>query len=112
MGIFGWRDLRTDVVVDGEVVDSAYSTDHFVTVDIRITKLLADGQPVSLHSERYLRAEVCERRLALPKERWPCPGDHIRIAGKLMWDGDGFLEVHPQQAEQIEIFYRSATCTF
>ncbi|HVE70042.1 MAG TPA: hypothetical protein VNI54_01640 [Thermoanaerobaculia bacterium] len=112
LGILGWRDLDAEVVVTGEVIHSVHSTDRFLTVDVRITELLADGQPVPLTSTRYLRAEVCERDLALPKAKWPCPGDRVRIAGRLKWDGDGFLEVHPQRAQQVEVLQSSAPCTF
>ena len=105
LGIFGWRDMRVDVVVVGDVKQAVVSTDHFVTVDLRLLSVIADGQPVALSSERYLRAEVCERQLALPPSRWPRPGDRVRISGLLMWDGDGFLEVHPQRVSDVEILH-------
>ena len=112
LGIFGWRDLGTEIVVTGEVIHSVHSTDRFLTVDVEIAELLAGGQLVPLTSPRFLRAEICERGLALPEAKWPCPGDRVRIAGRLKWDGDGFLEVHPQRAQQVEVLESPTPCAF
>jgi len=103
IGILGWRDMKTSVTVAGRVEQAAYSTDHFLTLDVRLREMTANGQPVALTPPRYLRAEVCVTRLGLPQAKWPKTGDSVRITGLLMWDGDGFLEVHPQRAEDVTV---------
>lgn len=107
LGIFGWRDMGIDVRATGDVREAVFSTDHFLTVDLQLNELIADGHPVTLEPARYLRAEICERELALPHLLWPCPGDTVRISGRLMWDGDGFLEVHPLKAGDVEILQKA-----
>jgi hypothetical protein len=107
MGILGWRDLGISIVAVGQVKQSSWSTDRFVTVDLHLSEIEGDGASITLRQRRYLRAEICERQLRLPKEQWPCPGDQVRIAGRLMWDGDGFLEVHPQYRSDIEILQKA-----
>lgn len=111
-GVFGWRDLHIDAVVIGVVKQVATSTDHFVTADLHVSELTADGTPVDLQSERYLRAEICARRLRIPLPGLPCTGDKVRIAGALIWDSDGkgFLEIHPQRATGVEILERPGAC--
>src|SRR5687768_17827865 len=100
--------MGIDVVVTGLVRQITTSTDHFVTADLLVQQLTADGTSVPIQSERYLRAEICARRLGLPGTAMPCPSDRVRIAGRLVWDADGkgFLEVHPQRAEDVTILER------
>lgn len=112
-GVFGWRDVHIDAVAVGVVEQVATSTDHFVTADIRLIELTANGASVDLDNPpRYLRAEICARRLQLVKGALPCKGDRVRIAGHLMWDADGkgFLEIHPQHASDVEILERAGGC--
>ncbi len=109
-GVFGWKDMHIAAVVIGTVEQVATSTDHFVTADLRVGELTANGAPVDVDDKRYLRAEICARRLRLAKAALPCPGDTIRITGLILWDGDGFLEIHPQRAEDVEILERNGDC--
>jgi|SRR6185369_2184610 len=102
-GVLGWRDMETDAVALGEVVQAAASTDGFVTVDFRLEELRLGDEPMPLKTPRFLRAEICARVVGLSRSERPCAGDRIRLAGRLLWDGDGFLEIHPQKKEDIEI---------
>jgi hypothetical protein len=112
LGVLGWRDVHIDAVAVGVVEQVATSTDHFVTTDLRLIELTANGATVELTSPRYLRAEICARKLRLAKAALPCEKDKVRIAGQVMWDsdGNGFLELHPQQASDVEILERAGAC--
>lgn len=103
LGIFGWRDSGLWVVAAGEVVQAAWSTDGFVTADLRLESLTVAGEAVALPGTRYLRAEICEHAIGLAKADRPCAGDRVRLAGRLMWDGDGWFEVHPQTRDAVAI---------
>lgn len=103
IGILGWRDLHSHALVDGVVLHAAYSSDHFYTVDMRIRSMLLDGQPLKLQGTRYIRAEICMNCITLKREAWPQPGERVKIAGKLKWDADGFLEVHPQKGADVSV---------
>ncbi len=41
--------------------------------------------------------------LYYPPSVRPLTGTKVFIAGRLMWDGDGFLEIHPQRYEDIDL---------
>lgn len=101
--------MRIDVVVIGVVEQIATSTDHFVTADLRVEELTANGTQVPIETRRYLRTEICPCKLGLPDASLPCPSDKVRIAGRLKWDADGkgFLEVHPLRAADVEILERA-----
>jgi hypothetical protein len=103
MGIFGWRDSGLWVVAVGEVVQVAWSTDGFVTADLRLEGLTVAGEKVALPGTRYLRAEICERAIGLAKTDRPRAGGRVRLAGRLMWDGDGWFEVHPQTRDGVAV---------
>jgi hypothetical protein len=111
-GIFGWRDLHINVMVIGVVQQVATSTDHFVTADLLVSELTANGRPVVIRDDRYMRVEICARRLRLATASRPCPADKVRVSGRLLWDSDGkgFLEVHPQRASDVEILDRVTSC--
>jgi len=103
MGLRGWVDLGRAVGVSGEVLHAAYSTDKFYTVDLRIRSISLDGIPLEIAGERFIRAEICMACIRLPEASWPQAGNRVHLAGKLKWDADGFLAVHPQRPDNIEI---------
>lgn len=100
LGIQGWRNYHVRVVADGAVVQTASSTDGFYTIDIAVKHLVVDGEPVKIEHQRYIRAEVkpwVRSGASLPVSK----GDDVCVSGSLMWDGDGFLEVHPRKGSDI-----------
>ena len=106
-GIHGWVDLHRHADVEGKVIQVAYSTDKFYTVDMQIESILLDRHPLTITGERYIRAEICINCVPLAESDRPLAGDRVRLSGKLKWDADGFLEVHPQQISDVEIIERS-----
>jgi len=103
MGLRGWVDLGRVVELSGEVIHAAYSTDKFYTVDLRIRSISLDGLPLEIAGARFIRAEICMACIPLPETSWPQAGNRVHLVGKLKWDADGFLEVHPLRPEDIEI---------
>ena len=100
LGIQGWRDYHLEARVSGNVVQGAGSTDGLYTIDLRINDLNVSGTPVKLISPSFIRVEVFPRaRKGAPLP--VAPGGAYCITGRLMWDGDGFLEIHPQRAPDI-----------
>jgi hypothetical protein len=100
LGIQGWRDYHLAARVGATVVQSAGSTDGLYTIDLRIQHLNVGSQMVELLRPSFIRIEV------FPSVRKGAPlpvnaGDELCIGGKLMWDGDGFLEIHPKRADEI-----------
>lgn len=95
LGIFGWIDLDRRATVTGEVVQAARSTDGYRTLDLRIGELEVGGERVAVPGRRYMRCEVCERMAGIGRGEGPTTGDVARVAGELVWDEDGHLEIHP-----------------
>lgn len=93
-GIQGWREYRTSVSVEGEIKQVAHSLDGMTSVDMDVRPVSMNGQVSPIVGHRFLRMEVfgCVGR---DLQTNLLPGQRVQIYGKLMWDGDSFLEVHP-----------------
>ena len=87
------------VAVVGALRKVAFSTDGFTTMDIQLDTFYVDGEPAALSGERYIRVEVFPwagyAPASIPE------GSTVQITGRLMWDGDGWLEIHPESASDI-----------
>ena len=100
LGIQGWRDYHLEARVSGRVVHGAVSSDGLYTIDLRLDSLTVSNRSVRLICPSFIRVEVFPR--ARKGEHLPVtPGDAYCISGRLMWDGDGFLEIHPRHAADI-----------
>ena len=102
LGIYGWTDLQYSVATIGTVEQVAESTDKFLTVDLRIDSMLVNEADLVLPPASFIRAEICLADIGLSECKKPRLGQKVRIAGRLMWDGDGFLEIHPQRRADVD----------
>jgi len=100
-GFAGWSDLGYDGEIIGLVKQTAKSTDQFDTVDMKLETLQIDGRNLRLAGERYLRAEVCLCQVKLSEKDRPHVGEIIWMRGRMIWDGDGFVEIHPRNAAEV-----------
>jgi hypothetical protein len=101
-GVQGWREYQINVAIDGKVSQLAHSLDGMTTADLTVRRVEM-GQTISAGvPNRFVRMEI-----------FSYVGRHLQIAalqdrvvevrGKLMWDGEGFLELHPVSASDIRI---------
>jgi hypothetical protein len=102
VGLRGWTDYCSEACAAGTVVHAVSGIDGFYTVDLSLTELEVNSQATRLEGPRFVRVEMYGRARK-ETHRLPRKGDSVRICGKLMWDGDGFLEVHPRSAEDTEV---------
>jgi hypothetical protein len=102
VGIQGWRDYHLRATAKGTVIHATWSTDFFYTIDLRIEQLSVQRQAVRLPTHpTFIRIEV----FPLVRIGAPLPvreGEEIIVSGKLMWDADGFLEIHPKKRKDFE----------
>lgn len=94
-GIYGWTEYGLWACAAGGVEQVADSTDGLRTVDLRIASFTVNGQQPARAVGRYIRFEIFPG-IRLERSELPHCGDAVRFCGKLMWDGDGWLEIHPQ----------------
>jgi hypothetical protein len=99
-GIQGWRDYHLCARVQGKVVQSAGSSDGLYTIDLAVEQMTVGTRFVEVVRPSFIRIEVFPR----VRKGAPLPmrqGDQACISGELMWDADGFLEIHPHLSNEI-----------
>jgi len=102
VGIVGWTDYCVEACAVGAVVHADRSVDGFYTVDLALDSFAVQGQSTEFAKPRFIRAETrgpARKQAAQVLRR----GGDARICGELKWDHDGFLEIHPRQATQVEV---------
>jgi hypothetical protein len=100
-GFRGWTDYCSVACALGEVRHAVGGIDGMYTVDLALSAFRVNEEETHLSNQRFIRVELF---LALKKHMRVLPheGDSVRICGKLMWDTDGFLEIHPRGPEDIQ----------
>lgn len=97
---------------EGEVIHEAESTDGLETIDIKLLAYTAypsnayDSTPMCQRASvegKYIRIEVFPQVLNFIHGPRPQPGQRIKVQGRLYWDRDGFLEIHPEHGGDLEI---------
>jgi hypothetical protein len=100
-GIQGWRAYGFDASAEGKVVQIAHSLDGMTTIDLAVEHV-SIGDRTSPFIHGFVRIEIF--KLVGRQFRTPIlVDDHVRIAGSLMWDGDGFVEIHPAVPANIRV---------
>ncbi len=118
-----WDEYDLWMEAYGNVVHDAYSTDGLETIDISLNSLAAydndsysgeakcpqHGNDVEhakwseMEGRKFIRAEVFPQVLVFYSGPRPQPGNHVVVNGRLYWDRDGFLEIHPQHGGDLRI---------
>jgi hypothetical protein len=86
--------------VSGTVLQVATSTDRLHTIDVEINKFFLSDNEIPLTGTRFIRIEVFPT-VRIAKHELPSRGLAVQICGQLMWDGDGWLEIHPRTLSDV-----------
>jgi hypothetical protein len=103
VGIFGWTDYGFKAEAIGNVVQSRLSSDRFFTVDVALKRLRIDHTPIPQVYGRFMRAEVYQGNTPVPANIRTLRSPLVSIRGKLVWDGDGHLEIHPEHDDDYRV---------
>jgi hypothetical protein len=109
-----WDEYDFWIDATGTVVHDAYSTDGLETIDIHLLTLDAyDNESYRGEAscswpkidEKYIRVEVYPSVSVFYyySGQRPQPGNTVEVKGRLYWDRDGFLEIHPQHGGDLRI---------
>lgn len=107
LGIQGWKDYQMCAEARGAVVQHRTSSDGFLTVDLRLDALAVNGEPVPLPATRFLRLEIFRGKVSIKEARLADKDSEVIVHGKLVWDYDGWFEIHPQKNADIRLAKRS-----
>jgi hypothetical protein len=110
-----WDEYDFWLMAKGEVRNVAYSWDGFETIDIKLLKItvftnkmilqnadFSDETSIPLMS-KYIRIEVCPEVLLACNMPKPMIDNTMIFKGQLLWDRDGFLEIHPKYGGDLAL---------
>ena len=106
LGLQGWKDYHLDATASGAIEQQGFSSDRFLTVDVRLDRLYVEGREVPLESTpngKYVRLEIFLGKVDIDRRPFQKPGATVTAKGKLVWDSDGWFEIHPQNAADVQV---------
>jgi hypothetical protein len=85
----------------GTVVHHRTSSNGILSVDLRLNSLTINGTSVPLPEQRFLRVEIFRGWVSVKKTLFKHKDAVIFTRGKLVWDNDGWFEIHPQTTADV-----------
>lgn len=101
MGVQGWKDYHLHAAARGHVVQHEVSANGFRTVDLRLKTLTVDNVPVHWRGVRFMRVEIFLGKVSVDPAILDDMNRILCVEGKLVWDEDGWFEIHPQQSRDV-----------
>ena len=101
-GIQGWKDYHMHAKATGVVIQHELSSNGFMTTDIRLQTLTLNRVPIHWHGTRYMRFEIFLGKVSVDKTIHDETNELIVGQGKLVWDSDGWFEIHPQKTGDVQ----------
>ena len=103
LGIAGWKDYHMRARAQGPVVPHQISSSGFLTVDLRLNSLTVDDVPIPIAGMKYMRLEIFLGKVGVQKAVRHDTNEVLSADGKLVWDSDGWFEIHPQASGDVKI---------
>lgn len=100
-GIQGWKDYHLHAKATGTVIQHEFSSNGFLTMDLRLKSLVISHTSIPLHGPRYMRLEIFLGKVDVDKGIYTNADAHVVAEGKFVWDSDGWFEIHPQHTGDV-----------
>jgi len=101
MGIQGWKDYHIHAQARGYVMQQEVASSGFRTVDLRLASLTVDNVRVRWKGTRFMRVEIFLGKVFVNPAILDNTNALLCVEGKLVWDEDGWFEIHPQNSGAI-----------
>jgi hypothetical protein len=110
-----WDEYDFWLKAKGEIQNVAYSWDGFETIDIKLINITVFKSETALQNSdssdetsipltgKYIRIEVRPQVLLACKMPKPIIANTMIFKGQLLWDRDGFLEIHPKYGGDLVV---------
>lgn len=102
-GIQGWKDYHMHAKVVGTVMQHEFSSNGFLTMDVRLNSLTIKRVPVRFIGTRYIRLEIFLGKVSVAAAVYERTNAQVVAQGKFVWDSDGWFEIHPQKTGDVEL---------
>jgi len=102
-GVQGWKDYHMRAKVIGTVMQHEFSSNGFLTMDLRINSLMVKRVPIHFTGVRYIRLEIFLGKVSVAAAVYERANARVVAQGKFVWDSDGWFEIHPQKTGDVEL---------
>lgn len=102
LGFSGWKDYHMHAEARGVEVQHQFEDSDFLTVDLRLKSLMVNGVSIPITNTKYMRLEIFLARVKVDDVIHHQTNEVITADGKLVWDSDGWFEIHPQKTGDVE----------
>ena len=100
-GIQGWKDYHMNACAIGVPLHHEFATGPFLTIDLRLKSLTVNRVRVPLHGPRYMRVVIFLAKASVAHAVYKRTNSMVIAQGKLVWNFDGWLEIHPQRTGDV-----------
>jgi hypothetical protein len=102
-GVQGWKDYHMEARATGVSLQCKFTSGPNLTIDLRLQSLTVKGMPVPLHGIRYMRVVLFLFRTSVAAAVYERTNPIVVAQGKLVWNSDGWLEIHPQKTGDVQL---------
>lgn len=102
-GIQGWKDYHMNARATGIALQHQFASGPYLTIDMRLQALTVEGVPVPLPGPRYMRVVTFLVRASVAPAVHKLKDPVIVAQGKLVWNRDGWFEIHPQKTGDVAL---------
>lgn len=101
MGIQGWKDFHLHAQARGVEVQHEIASNGFLTLDMELKALTVQGVHVPIIPPKYMRVEIFLGKVTVDNSIRHETNEPVYAEGKLVWDEDGWFEIHPQRTGDV-----------
>jgi hypothetical protein len=105
-GIQGWMDYHMNACAIGVALQHEFSSGPYLTIDLRLRSLTVKGIRVPLHGPRYMRVVIFLPKASVAPAVHKKTNPMVIAQGKLVWNFDGWFEIHPQKTGDVVLIPR------
>lgn len=102
-GVQGWKDYHMEAQAIGVSLQRKFTSGPNLTIDIRLQSLTVKGIPVPLSRLCYMRVVLFLVKTSVAAAVYERTNPVIVAQGKLVWNSDGWLEIHPQKSGDVQL---------
>jgi len=100
-GIQGWKDYHMNALATGFALQHEFTSGPYLTIDLRLQSLIVNRVPVQFRGPRYMRVVIFLAKASAKSGVYERTNSVIVAQGKLVWNFDGWFEIHPQKTGDV-----------
>lgn len=102
-GIQGWKDYHMNARATGIVLRHEFTSGPYLTMDMSLQSLTVKHVAVPVQGLKYMRVVIFLANVSVAAAVYERTNPVVVARGKLVWNFDGWFEIHPQKTGDVEL---------